>query len=119
MEVAMPITFRDREQAFEAKFVHDEEVRFLAVARRDKMFARWAANRLSLSNEASEALAKDVLAIPDGLAHDRALLRQMADFLSAHGAGVPERDLSAVLGDCGTRSLRQLTETPAAHSNAV
>ena len=32
-------TFQEREQAFEAKFAHDEEFRFLVTARRVKLFA--------------------------------------------------------------------------------
>jgi hypothetical protein len=38
-------TFEDRERAFEAKFAHDEEFRFLVTARRDKLFAQWAGQR--------------------------------------------------------------------------
>ena len=42
-------TFHEREQAFEAKYARDEEFRFLVTARRDKLFARWTAARLSIS----------------------------------------------------------------------
>ena len=31
----------DREKAFENKFVHDEEMRFKAIARRNKLFGLW------------------------------------------------------------------------------
>lgn len=41
-------TFREREQAFEAKFTRDEETRFRARALRNKLFARWAARELGL-----------------------------------------------------------------------
>ena len=108
----MPLTFRDREQAFEAKFAHDEEFRFLACARRDKMFARWAANKLRLSNEAAEALVKEVLAIRNVPGHDQVVLRRIADFLSGREAAVSERDLSAVLEECGQQAVRQLAERP-------
>lgn len=39
-------TFKDRENAFESKFVHDEEARFLAEARATKAVAVWAAGLL-------------------------------------------------------------------------
>jgi len=39
-------TFDKREQAFEAQFVHDEEMRFKAVARSNKLLGNWAAARL-------------------------------------------------------------------------
>jgi hypothetical protein len=105
----MPTTLQDREQAFEAKFAHDEEFRFLAVARRDKLFARWAANKVRLADEATEALVKDSLAIPNGPGHDEGLLRQIAGFLSARGAAVSEADLAAALADWMQQALRQLT----------
>jgi hypothetical protein len=108
----MPTTFQDREQAFEAKFAHDEEIRFLANARQEKLFARWAANKVRLADEATEALVKDILAIPNGPGHAEALLRHIAGFLSARGARVSEADLATALADCMQQALRQLTETP-------
>jgi hypothetical protein len=108
----MPISFQDREQAFEAKFAHDEEFRFLAVARRDKLFARWAADRLHLAGEAAEAVVKDVLRIPNGPAHDQALLRHVARFLSDHDGAASEGDLAAALAECMQQALRQLTAAP-------
>jgi hypothetical protein len=38
----MTTMFDARERAFEAKFAHDEEVRFRVTARRDRLFAQWA-----------------------------------------------------------------------------
>ncbi|MEA2741520.1 MAG: hypothetical protein QOH05_4827 [Acetobacteraceae bacterium] len=109
----MPTTFHDREQAFEAKFAHDEAFRFLTLARRDKLFARWAATRSRLPDAAAEeALIKDVLAIPNGRGHDPALLHHIASILTAHGAPASEADLSAALDACMQQALRQLTETP-------
>src|ERR1700733_12890255 len=49
--VDMPVTFYDREQAFEARFARDEEFRFLVHARRDKLFSRWAAAMLNMPAE--------------------------------------------------------------------
>jgi hypothetical protein len=43
--------FHERERAFEAKFAHDEEFRFRVGARRDRLFAEWAAEMLGLSRE--------------------------------------------------------------------
>ena len=46
-------TFDKREQGFEAKFVHDEELRFKAMARCNKMVGLWAAGLLGLSGDAA------------------------------------------------------------------
>ena len=44
-------TFDKREQGFEAKFVHDEELMFKATARSNKLLGLWAASQLGLSGE--------------------------------------------------------------------
>lgn len=46
-------TFDKREQGFEAKFAHDEELRFKAMARSNKLLGVWAAGQLGLSGEAA------------------------------------------------------------------
>jgi hypothetical protein len=117
--VAIPTTFHDREHAFEARFARDEEFRFVAAARRDKLLARWAAIKLRLSDEATEALVKEVIAIPNGPEHDQALLQHIAAFLSARDAGVPEKDLLVVLGECIQQAVRQLTQMPPDHSDVI
>jgi hypothetical protein len=78
----MATMFRERERAFEAKFAHDEEFRFLVGARRDRLFAEWAAEMLGLSREEGDALVKAVHRIPNGPGHDQALLQHIYDFLS-------------------------------------
>jgi hypothetical protein len=56
-------TFDKREEGFERKFAHDEEVRFKARARRNKMLGLWAAQQLGLSGEAAEAYAKEIVVV--------------------------------------------------------
>ena len=54
-------TFDKREEGFEAKFAHDEELLFKAQARRNKLLGLWAAEKLGLSGSEAEAYAKDVV----------------------------------------------------------
>jgi hypothetical protein len=42
-------TFDNREQAFEAKYAHDEEMQFKAQARCNKLLGLWAAEKLGKS----------------------------------------------------------------------
>lgn len=111
----MPTSFHDREQAFEAKFAHDEEFRFLVLARGDRLFARWAADRLQLNAKSADLLRKQVLAIPNGPDHDRAVLRLIADSLAARGDAVAAVALADALAACRQDAMRQLTETPPEH----
>ena len=54
-------TFADREKEFEARFKHDQEFRFKATARRNRLLGLWAAEHLGLLGEAAEEYAKHVV----------------------------------------------------------
>jgi hypothetical protein len=54
-------TFDDRETAFEAKFAHDEETKFKAEARANKLLGLWSADQQGLSGEEAEAYALTVV----------------------------------------------------------
>nr|WP_321444053.1 DUF1476 domain-containing protein [uncultured Cohaesibacter sp.] len=54
-------TFDKREDAFEAKFAHDEELRFKATARRNKLLGLWAAEKMGLDEAAAVEYAKEVV----------------------------------------------------------
>jgi hypothetical protein len=54
-------TFDKREQAFEAKYAHDQETVFKTCARRNKLLGLWAAGQLGLTGGGGEAYAKLVV----------------------------------------------------------
>ena len=54
-------TFDKREEGFEKKFAHDEELRFKANARRNKLLGLWAAEKLGISGDAANVYAKEVV----------------------------------------------------------
>ena len=54
-------TFDDRENAFENKFAHDEEMKFKAQARANKLLGLWAAGLLGKSGDAADAYATEVV----------------------------------------------------------
>ncbi|MEM8957747.1 MAG: DUF1476 domain-containing protein [Pseudomonadota bacterium] len=54
-------TFDDRENAFESKFAHDNEMMFKAVARRNKLLGYWAAELLGKTGDDAEAYAVEVV----------------------------------------------------------
>jgi hypothetical protein len=54
-------TFDKREEGFEKKFAHDEELQFKAGARRNKLLGLWAAEKLGLAGPEADAYAKEVV----------------------------------------------------------
>jgi hypothetical protein len=57
----MTTTFDKREEAFENLFAHDEELRFKATARRDRLLGHWAAGKLGIAGAEAEAYARSVV----------------------------------------------------------
>ena len=54
-------TFDKREEGFEKRFAHDEELKFKATARRNRMMGMWAAEKLGLTGPEAEAYAREVV----------------------------------------------------------
>jgi hypothetical protein len=54
-------TFDKRDEGFERKFAHDEELRFRATARRNKLLGLWAAEKMGLSGADADTYAKAVI----------------------------------------------------------
>jgi hypothetical protein len=55
-------TFDKREQAFEAKLAHEEELKFKANVRRNKWLGLWAAEKLGKSGAEAESYAASLIA---------------------------------------------------------
>ena len=54
-------TFDKREEGFEKKFAHEEELKFKATARRNHMLGLWAAEKLGLTGAEADAYAREVV----------------------------------------------------------
>jgi hypothetical protein len=54
-------TFDKRQEGFERKYAHDEEMKFKATARRNKLLGLWAAEKMGITGEAADAYAKEVV----------------------------------------------------------
>lgn len=54
-------SFDDRENAFESKFAHDEDMKFKAAARCHKLTGLWAAELLGKSGDDAAAYAIEVV----------------------------------------------------------
>jgi hypothetical protein len=85
-------SFAEREKEFETRFKHDEELRFKATARRNRMLGLWAAGLLGLIGEAAEAYAREVVAAqfePHG--DERVVSKLVADLAAKEPAITPAR----------------------------
>jgi hypothetical protein len=83
-------TFDDRKESFEKKFAHDEELKFKAEARRNRLLGEWAAGKLGKSGDEAAAYAKTVVAADFEEAGDGDVLRKVAGDLKAKGVSEAE-----------------------------
>lgn len=99
-------TFDKREQGFEAKFVHDEELMFRAAARSNKLLGLWAASQLGLSGEAASNYATAL--VTDNLESqtiDDVVGKVSGDLA---GKGVSREQVAQKLRQCLHQALAQL-----------
>jgi hypothetical protein len=75
-------TFDKREEGFEKKFAHDEELKFKATARRNKLLGLWAAAALGKTGADADAYSKEVVAADFEEAGDDDVLRKVANDLA-------------------------------------
>jgi len=92
-------TFDKREEAFEKKFAHDEEMRFKLTARRNRLFGEWVAERLGKSGEAAKAYATEVVLADFEEIGDDDVLRKVRQDLGAAGLAVTDAELRAKLDE--------------------
>lgn len=79
-------TFDDREHAFENKFAHDEEMKFKAEARCNKLLGLWAAELLGKSADDAAAYAKEVIKADFEEAGHEDVIRKVAKDLEGHAS---------------------------------
>jgi hypothetical protein len=100
-------TFDKREQAFEAKFVHDEELRFKVTARRNKLLGNWAANQLGLAGPAAAAYANDLVIRGLEAQSDPGMLLKLSQDLAAT-IGISERLIAEKMDEFLHIALEQI-----------
>jgi hypothetical protein len=80
----MSDAFDDRENAFEKQFAHDEDLRFKAVARRNKAVALWVAGTKGLSGAEAEKYAEAFVGAQVGRNDDDVAAALKADLARAN-----------------------------------
>jgi hypothetical protein len=86
-------TFDKREEGFEKKFALDEEQKFKAEVRRNKLLGLWAAEKLGLSGDAATAYSKEVVAADFEQAGDKDVQDKVVKDLTAKGVAVTAQEV--------------------------
>jgi hypothetical protein len=105
-------TFDMREEGFEKKFAVDEEQKFKATARRNRMVGQWAAEKLGLNGEAATVYAKEVVAADFEEPGDGDVVRKIETDFAAKGIGMTAADIRAKLAEFMTEATAQVKAGP-------
>jgi Uncharacterized conserved protein len=100
--------FDERKDAFEKKFAHDEELRFKATARRNKLFGLWVAAQLGKTGAEAEDYAKSVVLADFQEAGDADVIRKVRADLEAAGKPVGESELNRMLSEQMARAVDEI-----------
>jgi hypothetical protein len=101
-------TFDKREEGFEKKFAHDEELRFKATARRNKLLGLWAAEKLGLAGAEADAYAKEVVMADFEEAGDDDVLRKIRKDFDAKGVEQSDHQLRRMMVDLMEQAIEQV-----------
>jgi len=90
-------TLKEREEAFERKFAHDEETKFKIISRRNKLLGLWAAELLNKAD--ADAYAKEVILAEFEEAGDEDVFRKLRGDFDAAGVSVSDEELRTRMVD--------------------
>jgi hypothetical protein len=110
--------FDERERAFENLYAHDEELRFLALARRNRLFAEWAAEQIGFRGKEYEAYVRsfvDCAVLPE--CEDALIGRVREDFI-ANGVETTDARTRVAMMQAAARAAREVRGGPDSTTSA-
>ena len=103
-------TFDKRQEGFEKKFAHDEELRFKAGARRNKLLGLWAAEKLGKTGDEAEAYARTIVAADFEEAGDDDVFRKVRKDFDAAGVDQSDHQIRRTMDELMATAIEQIRE---------
>lgn len=101
-------TFDEREQAYEAKLAHDEELKFKASVRRNKWLGLWAAEKLGIQGKAADDYASSLIAAQLEGNGDEAVFRKVRADFDAAGIAQSDHQIRREMVALLTKAMREI-----------
>jgi hypothetical protein len=101
-------TFDDRENTFERKFALDEELRFKAVARRNKLLGLWAAEKLGLAGAEAETYAREVVVADFQRAGEEDVFEKVRADFDAKGVHQSDHQIRRTMDELMAKAIEQI-----------
>jgi len=103
-------TFDKREEGFEKQFAHDEELKFKATSRRNKLFGLWAAEKLGRTGPDADAYAKEVVIADFDEPGDDDVFRKVRKDFDAKGVAVTDQEIRRMMVDLMGTAVSQIKD---------
>ncbi len=104
-------TFDKREDGFEARFAHDEQLRFRALARRNKALGLWAAEKLGKSGTDADAYAREVVVADIEEAGDHDVFRKIRKDFDTAGIEQSDHQIRRTMDELMAQAIEQIKNT--------
>jgi hypothetical protein len=104
----MATTFDKREEGFEKQFAHDEELRFKATARRNKLLGLWAAEKLGLTGTDANAYAKAVVMADFEEAGDNDVFKKVRKDLDDKKVTASDQEIRTAMVDLMAKAIEEI-----------
>ena len=101
-------TFEDREKGFERKFAHDEELKFRATARRNKLLGLWAAEKLGLAGDEAQAYAREIVKADLAEPGEEDVFRKVRSDFDAKGIAESDHQIRRMMGELMAAAVSQI-----------
>jgi len=107
-EMRQMTTFEDREKGFERKFAHDEELKFRATARRNRLIGLWAAEKMGLTGDEAQAYAREVIKADLAEPGDEDVFHKVRADFDAKGVDQSDHQIRRIIGEMMAEAVRQI-----------
>jgi hypothetical protein len=104
----MTTSFDKREEGFEKQFAHDEELKFKATSRRNKLLGLWAAEKLGRTGPDAETYAKEVVMADFEEAGEDDVFRKVRKDFDAGGVAATDQEIRSVMIDLMGKAIEQI-----------
>ena len=104
-------TFNDREKAFEKKFALDQDLKFRAESRRNKMLGEWAGAKLGKTGAALEEYIKAVRKADLEEKGDDDVFRKVKKDLADGGISVDETEIRKMMAEFLAKAVTDIEAT--------
>ena len=100
--------FDKRREGYESKFAHDQDLKFRATARRNKLLGLWAAEKMGLLGEAAEDYAKEVVKSDFEEAGDHDVFRKIRKDFDAKQVAVSDHQIRREMDELMEKAVEQI-----------